>query len=142
MFDAVEQGDTDKIKLAWLDGIPVDIRNDVQQTPLHVAVLTQQIGVIELLLAAQASVTAVDAHGQTPIKLAMQHEYHQIVDLFRSYEQRANGYDLASNHAFLAAKRGDVRTLEKLVTKGLDVNVRDYDDRYVYDERISQFVLP
>lgn len=50
----------------------LDIQNDDQQTPLHLAVLTKQPGVIRRLLICGADASIRDANGNTPLHLACQ----------------------------------------------------------------------
>ncbi|XP_066498585.1 nuclear factor NF-kappa-B p105 subunit [Hoplias malabaricus] len=59
----------------------VNIRNDLYQTPLHLAVVTRQKEAMEALLAAGADVTLVDRHGNTALHLAAQHQSGEMVRL-------------------------------------------------------------
>ena len=60
---------------AW-DNTACNLRNELSQTALHCAARGGQVEAIELLLAAGADVTAVDADGQTPRDVAI-HDGHR-----------------------------------------------------------------
>lgn len=50
----------------------LDIQNDDNQTPLHLAVLTKQPAVVRRLLICGANASVCDANGNTPLHLACQ----------------------------------------------------------------------
>ncbi|XP_017561750.2 nuclear factor NF-kappa-B p105 subunit isoform X1 [Pygocentrus nattereri] len=68
-----------------ISGVPgedaINTRNDLYQTPLHLAVVTQQKEVAEALLAAGADVTLTDRHGNTALHLAAQQKEGEMVRL-------------------------------------------------------------
>lgn len=84
-FQQDEEGDT-KLHIAIIQGfvedvfhlirlVPrpsyLDIRNDMRQTPLHLAVLTGQSRIVRRLVCAGADTRTVDHDGNTPLHLAV-----------------------------------------------------------------------
>ncbi|XP_056626427.1 nuclear factor NF-kappa-B p105 subunit isoform X1 [Triplophysa dalaica] len=57
----------------------LNMRNDLYQTPLHLAVVTQQKEVVEALMAAEADVTLADRNGNTALHLAAQHKEASVL---------------------------------------------------------------
>lgn len=62
----------DLVRLLGLQG-EVNWRNRLYQTPLHLAVLTANTQAVAALLGLGASLSAQDAHGNTPLHSACQH---------------------------------------------------------------------
>ena len=60
------------------------------QTPLHYAAISRDVLSIELLLLHDASVTALDHHGNTPIHLATKHKAPQCLRIMLAYEMQKN----------------------------------------------------
>jgi len=54
-------------------------------TPLHLAAANWEENLVELLLAKGANVNAVDKHGRTPLGLASEKGYKEIVELLRKH---------------------------------------------------------
>ena len=122
----------------------LSIRNRLQQTPLHLAVLTNQERVVRCLLAAGADVTARDRNGNTPLLVSCKTNnieivrallesvpYNETTDLgYRPLYQgslqdlEVKNYDgLTALH--IAASNSVCPVLELLVGKGADVNAID-----------------
>lgn len=64
---------SDLMRLLQLQG-QVNFRNRLFQTPLHIAVLTSQVGATEALLDLGASLSMQDCHGNTPLHTACERE--------------------------------------------------------------------
>uniref|UniRef100_A0A8C5CM22 RHD domain-containing protein n=1 Tax=Gadus morhua TaxID=8049 RepID=A0A8C5CM22_GADMO len=77
-------------------------RNHLYQTPLHLAVITQQKEAIEALLLAGADATLTDRHGNTPLHLASQQGGGAMVATLLRHTEVAELVDL-SNLAGLCA---------------------------------------
>lgn len=58
----------------------LDIQNDHQQTPLHLAVITDQPHLVRALVVSGASLMARDKHGNTPLHLACKLAHAQCVE--------------------------------------------------------------
>jgi ankyrin repeat protein len=70
LFSAVGFGDPEVLKLLAKGGSKLDERDDEQLTALHWAVLANHADAAKTLIAAGASVNAVDKHGYTPLHYA------------------------------------------------------------------------
>nr|XP_044989988.1 B-cell lymphoma 3 protein [Jaculus jaculus] len=74
---AVVQGNlpaVDRLVSLFLHGgRELDVYNNMQQTPLHLAVITTLPSMVQLLVTAGASPMALDRHGQTAAHLACEH---------------------------------------------------------------------
>lgn len=66
------------IKMATLRE-SLSIYNNLQQTPLHLAVLTNQPCLVQLLVAWGAVVDARDRHGNTPLHIACRYVGHVTI---------------------------------------------------------------
>ncbi|EQC26090.1 hypothetical protein SDRG_16042 [Saprolegnia diclina VS20] len=132
VFAAVQAGDTETLKRAWLDGLKVDVADALGRTALHVAVEHEQLDVIELLLSAGAKVDVADAVGRTPMSLAVDANASAIVDVLRQRHQSTSPPLPSGNQmalAFEAIKRGNVAYLMELVPQSVHPDVQDYDAR-------------
>ncbi|XP_046550036.1 nuclear factor NF-kappa-B p105 subunit-like isoform X1 [Haliotis rubra] len=114
----------------------VNAFNLLRQTALHLAVITKQKNVIEILLHAGGDPSLCDRHGNTPAHLAVLSESMDCLhSLVRYIQPTANvnkpfpeldylnyeGYA----PAHLAARRGNVAVLKTLVYGQADMNLQD-----------------
>ncbi|OQR95132.1 hypothetical protein THRCLA_08017 [Thraustotheca clavata] len=135
VFSAVQLGDTETIKRAWLDGMAVDVTNNAGQTALHVAVENEQLDVIELLLSAGAKPDTTDQTGRTPMSIAVDANAANIIDVLRQRTHPPtieHPFQPGDNHmplAFEAIKRSNLDYLVYLVPKYVHPDVQDYDAR-------------
>ncbi|XP_026882856.2 nuclear factor NF-kappa-B p105 subunit isoform X2 [Electrophorus electricus] len=98
----------------------LNMRNDLYQTPLHLAVVTRQKEAAEALLMAEADVTLTDRHGNTALHLAAQQKDGEMVQLLLRHRAAleltamANTAGLCPLHlAVVANSLGSVRALLK-----------------------------
>ncbi|XP_067685913.1 serine/threonine-protein phosphatase 6 regulatory ankyrin repeat subunit B-like [Haliotis asinina] len=122
----------------------LNIPNFLQQTPLHLAVITRQVNIVRRLMTAGARVDVTDIHGNTPLHIACREGYQEIVEcLLRPvyYEETLlNQYEIPyqripqdlekrnyDGHAclHLAAMSSHLKVLELLLSKKANINVRD-----------------
>lgn len=141
-FRAIEAGDTETVKRAWLDGLALDVTDAIGRSALHVAVEHRRMSLIELLLSADVDTAALDARGRTPLSVAVAHESFAIAEMLRGHQKQtlarhttATGNSSSEHHqqlvaqAFRATKRGDVPALRQLVPAHVHPDVQDYDLR-------------
>lgn len=135
-FRAIQEGNTEKVKRSWLDGLGVDVTDEHGRTSLHVAVENAQLSVIELLLSADANTNVVDAHGRSPLSIALEKQHFGIAEMLRAHQKqkmllRANAVEDQRHtaHAFRAAKTGDLQQLQLLVPQRVPPDTQDYDLR-------------
>ncbi|KAM7376663.1 hypothetical protein PAMP_006381 [Pampus punctatissimus] len=110
----------------------LNTQNDQRQTPLHLAVITNQADVCERLMAGGCDPTLVDDGGDTPLHIACRHgnlpcfsvitqncqleHLHSVMAAYNYHGQ--NCLHLASVYGFLSL-------VENLVDLGADINARE-----------------
>ncbi|XP_009870145.1 PREDICTED: nuclear factor NF-kappa-B p100 subunit-like, partial [Apaloderma vittatum] len=106
----------------------INISNNLQQTPLHLAVVTKQPQVVQLLLQARADPTLLDRYGNSPLHLALQAGDEEMLRTLLAHLGSAAPYllRLPNFHGLLpvhlAVKAKSLACLDLLVRKGADVN--------------------
>lgn len=135
-FRAIQEGNTERVKRSWLEGLGVDVTDEHGRTSLHVAVENAQLSVIELLLSADANTNVVDAHGRSPLSIALEKQHFGIAEMLRAHQKqkmilRPNIMEDQRHvaHAFRAAKVGDLEQLQMLVPQRVSPDTQDYDLR-------------
>ncbi|KAG2521545.1 hypothetical protein JM16_006188 [Phytophthora kernoviae] len=136
-FKAVEEGNTENVKRAWLSGMEVNVTDESGRTSLHVAVENGQLGVIELLLSAGVNTNIVDASGRSPISIAIEKQKFAIVEMLRAHQKKklvihkVQSSEDQQNiaRAFRATKHGDLEELKQLVPEMVRPDMEDYDLR-------------
>ncbi len=114
-----------QIKPEWLNQ-----PNSRGRTPLMEAALRGKVENVSLLLAAGATVDALDDEGRTALYIAAAESKYEAVRVLL-----ANGADLkvvaADGYTPLmaAARRGNLETVEYMLTAGAEVNARDPQGR-------------
>jgi ankyrin repeat protein len=83
---AAEEGHTDVAKLLLAYKADVNVRNNIDATPLHFAALRGHKDVAEWLLASRADVNAKESkYGQTPLHLAVTGGQKDVAELLRRH---------------------------------------------------------
>ncbi|KAG6951529.1 hypothetical protein JG688_00013699 [Phytophthora aleatoria] len=136
-FQAVQEGNTEKVKRSWLSGMEVNVTDELGRTSLHVAVENGQLGVIELLLSAGVNTNVVDSEGRSPISIALEKQQFAIAEMLRAHQKKKlvsrqvksseDEHNIAL--AFRATKRGDMEKLKQLVPELVRPDMEDYDLR-------------
>uniref|UniRef100_A0A7N6A2X8 RHD domain-containing protein n=1 Tax=Anabas testudineus TaxID=64144 RepID=A0A7N6A2X8_ANATE len=107
----------------------LNMRNHLYQTPLHLAVITQQEEMVEALLLAGADPTLTDRHGNTVLHLASQQDGGGMVQfLLQHREMRAlldhtNSAGLCAIH--LAVLANQLSSLRELLGAGANVEAQE-----------------
>ena len=91
-----------ELALYFIDMTPhfswLNIPNKLSQTPLHLAVLTKQAGLVRRLVVGGANLEARDKHGNMPIHLACRENLiyciRALLEPVRYEEQKRNNYDI------------------------------------------------
>uniref|UniRef100_A0A8C1WM61 Nuclear factor of kappa light polypeptide gene enhancer in B-cells 1 n=1 Tax=Cyprinus carpio TaxID=7962 RepID=A0A8C1WM61_CYPCA len=101
----------------------LNMRNDLYQTPLHLAVLTQQKEAVEALLEAEVDVTLTDRHGNTALHLAAQQKEDSVLRLLLKHKSVAQLTSLCPLH--LAVQANSLSCVRALLDAGADVEVQE-----------------
>uniref|UniRef100_A0A8C1LZ05 Nuclear factor of kappa light polypeptide gene enhancer in B-cells 1 n=1 Tax=Cyprinus carpio TaxID=7962 RepID=A0A8C1LZ05_CYPCA len=109
----------------------LNMRNDLYQTPLHLAVLTQHKEAVEALLEAEVDVTLTDRHGNTALHLAAQQKEDSVLsikaDLKLSIMLRCVYVRVCSGLCplHLAVQANSLSCVRALLDGGADVDVQE-----------------
>ncbi|XP_059868037.1 nuclear factor NF-kappa-B p105 subunit isoform X3 [Delphinus delphis] len=107
----------------------INMRNDLYQTPLHLAVITRQEAVVEDLLRAGADLTLLDRSGNSALHLAAKGGHDEILSILLKHKKAAqlinhpNGEGLNAIHE--AMMSNSLPCLLLLVGAGADVNAQE-----------------
>ena len=130
LHEACRVGQVATIRQLLDGGVPVDALNALGDTPLHTAIQNEQREAVELLLDRGANIEAV-AKGRTPllraIWIAGSEDLAGLL-LDRGASAHAVDEDDGSTALHLAADRGLLVIMGRLIDMGLSVDVRTNDD--------------
>ncbi|XP_058522971.1 nuclear factor NF-kappa-B p105 subunit isoform X1 [Ochotona princeps] len=107
----------------------INMRNDLYQTPLHLAVITKQEDVVQDLLTAGADMSLLDRLGNSVLHLAAKGGQDQILSVLLKHKKAAllidhpNGEGLNAIH--IAVMSNSLPCLLQLVAAGADVNAQE-----------------
>ncbi|XP_061441528.1 nuclear factor NF-kappa-B p105 subunit isoform X2 [Rhineura floridana] len=107
----------------------LNVRNDLYQTPLHLAVITKQAGVVKDLLRAGADVSLLDRHGNSVLHLAAKQGDEKVLSMLLNHKEAflmrdlPNGEGLTVIH--LAVIANSMSCLRLLIAAGADVNAQE-----------------
>ncbi|KAG7510134.1 NF-kappa-B inhibitor alpha [Solea senegalensis] len=110
----------------------LDRQNDLRQTALHLAVITNQADVCQHLLASGCDPTMVDNRGDTPLHIACRHGNLLCFSVLTQYSRTqhlhtamaAYNYD-GQNCLHLASVHGFLSLVENMVELGADINSKE-----------------
>ncbi|NWI17161.1 NFKB1 factor, partial [Crypturellus soui] len=107
----------------------INMRNDLYQTPLHLAVVTKQAAVVEALLAAGADVSLLDRHGNSVLHLAATEGDDRILSLLLKHKEISPVVDLSNSEGLSAihmvVMANSVSCLRQLIVAGVNVNAQE-----------------
>uniref|UniRef100_A0A673AWK6 RHD domain-containing protein n=1 Tax=Sphaeramia orbicularis TaxID=375764 RepID=A0A673AWK6_9TELE len=107
----------------------LNMRNHLYQTPLHLAVITQQREAVEALLLAGADPTLTDRHGNTALHLASQQEGGGMVQFLLKHKElkglleQTNTAGLCPIHLAILSNR--LSSVRELLECGADVEAQE-----------------
>lgn len=111
-----------------LDDI-INMRNDLYQTPLHLAVITKQEAVVEDLLRAGADPSLLDRLGNSVLHLAAKEGHDQILSILLKHKKAALLIDHPNgegqNAIHIAVMSNSMPCLKQLVAAGADINAQE-----------------
>ncbi|XP_019853663.1 PREDICTED: NF-kappa-B inhibitor cactus-like isoform X2 [Amphimedon queenslandica] len=107
----------------------LDIANNLRQTPLHLAVITAQPMLVNLLVQAGASVNCPDRKGNTCVHLAAQRKNVGILQILSQAENHSPDYNARNfgglTPVHVATKEGSIDVLKFLLQMGANRNMAD-----------------
>nr|WFF64115.1 nuclear factor kappa B [Trachinotus ovatus] len=107
----------------------LNMRNHLYQTPLHLAVITQQRRAVEALLLAGADPTLTDRHGNTVLHLAAQQEGGGMVQFLLQHREMRGLLDLSNTAGLcaihLAVLTNQLSSLRELLEGGANVEAQE-----------------
>nr|WP_253309278.1 ankyrin repeat domain-containing protein [Rickettsia endosymbiont of Ceutorhynchus assimilis] len=128
---AAQNNDKSEIVESFLDSDANNINDRTNNgwTPLHVAVQGNKPSTVKLLLGRGADIEVKDTYGQTPLDLATQKGYTDIVKIL---EQEQLGKEL-----FTAVREYDFSRVEKLISRGANIDNKNKNGKTPLDIAIN-----
>ncbi|XP_057739078.1 protein VAPYRIN-like [Arachis stenosperma] len=112
---AVEERRRDCARLLLANGARTDVRNTREgDTPLHMAASTGDDHMVKLLLQKGANKDVRNLQGKTAYDVAAENGHARLFDALR-----------LGDNLCVAARKGEVRTIQKLLESGASINGRD-----------------
>ncbi|XP_026212134.1 nuclear factor of kappa light polypeptide gene enhancer in B-cells inhibitor, alpha b [Anabas testudineus] len=110
----------------------LNIQNDLRQTPLHLAVITNQAEVCQHLLQSGCDPTLVDNRGDTPLHIACRHGNLLCFSVITQNSQKEHLRTMMAacnynglNCLHLASVHGFLSLVESMVELGADINAKE-----------------
>uniref|UniRef100_A0A8C5SNA6 Nuclear factor kappa B subunit 1 n=1 Tax=Laticauda laticaudata TaxID=8630 RepID=A0A8C5SNA6_LATLA len=107
----------------------LNVRNDLYQTPLHLAVITRQAGIVRALLGAGADMNLLDRHGNSVFHLAAQQGDEMALSMLLQHKEASVMRDLPNGDGLtilhLAVIANSMPCLRLLLAAGVDVNIQE-----------------
>jgi ankyrin repeat protein len=131
---AIECGSDDQVRMLIEQGADVNHCNGSGKSSLHIAALKGNVKATSLLLLAQAVPNLQDSDGNTALHITSSSE---VLDLLLASNVNANPRipnSRGQTPLHLAAKRGDVHVMQRLLEAGVSINVLDDSWRSPFHE--------
>ena len=123
LLRAAQHNDTAVLRRALQASVPVDCRNDRQQTPLLVATMHNSVDAARLLIEVGADVNAQDDRQDRPLLYAGAEGRLEILTLILKARPDFTVYNRFGGTALIpACERGHVETVRRLIAAGVDVD--------------------
>lgn len=126
------EGDQELVHGLVQQGLDINAFNYDTRTAIHLAASEGQAPLVKYLLEARADANVVDRWGGTPLDDALRGGHDVAAQYLKSHRATRGATAVRNDHAGmlrLAGARGDIDWLQGLVEQGVDVNMREYDER-------------
>ena len=149
LHGAVASGNFEEVKRLITEGVDVNVKNETNETPLHIAASRGSKDVAELLIA-KGAIVNVRGNSNTPLHLAARNGRTTLVELLLNKGADINANDnqgytplgraMANKHPKVIALlrehgakeslhdvviAGDIDAVKRFLAEGCDVNARD-----------------
>ncbi|WMV52538.1 hypothetical protein MTR67_045923 [Solanum verrucosum] len=112
---AVEEGRRDCVRVLLANGARADARNEGNcDTPLHIAAGLGDEHMVRVLIQKGAAKNVRNKYGKTAYDVAAEHGHNKLFDALR-----------LGDSLCVAARKGEVRTIQRLLENGASINGRD-----------------
>jgi ankyrin repeat protein len=127
LITAVSQGDVESVKKHLLANISVNSKNALGNSLVHLAVISKDSNMLQLLLEHFAEINTSNEAGMTPFHLAVQEGELAIVKLLIDNKAKTSTINSAGNAAIHTATKSKNIELVKLIISEIptDVNLKD-----------------
>lgn len=123
------------------DGCPVDVQDELGQTPLHYASRKGHRAIGEILIRAEADVNSLTASGFSPLAYAARGSHTKFVALLLENGANVNCITTDGDSCLIfACQNGNVRLARQLLAAGADVNIPGYS-RSALEFAVSSGIL-
>ncbi|CAG5120263.1 unnamed protein product [Candidula unifasciata] len=111
-------------------GCDVNKRSEeLKRSPIHMAVLNNNISCLQLLITAQAKLDSHDVFGNTPCHYAAELGYHNVLDIMIRIGIQVNSRDIAAKTPLMKAVRNNkTEAAIRLIRAHADINVTDVNN--------------
>lgn len=120
-FDAISSGDVSKVESMRDDSIHYYRKNDKGQTALTLAIINQDVAMVEVLTK-RAVINLKNDEGESPLTLAIKNGNIEIINLVVKRAKTALKNDAGETPLYLAIQLDDLYLLKTLISKGANVN--------------------
>ncbi|MGD0276779.1 MAG: SUMF1/EgtB/PvdO family nonheme iron enzyme [Syntrophales bacterium] len=126
LHDAARVGEITRVRQILEQGTDVNIRDQQQNTPLHVAIYHGKIAVAVFLIHKGADINAYNCYHETPLFYAASQGQKEAAELLLQKGADVNARDASQDTPlFYAASKGKTEVVQLLLQKGAEVNAKD-----------------
>jgi len=118
-------GDAEAVKTHLANGADIEMKNDSQETPLHLAAIWGQLEVVQLLIDAGADINARNEWGYTPLDRVSEFNQPELFEYLRNQGAKTHEWFNAGESIYIAAKVGHLEAVKQHITDGVDVDKKD-----------------
>lgn len=126
IFYATRNANITKIRELLTGGVNVNVNDDHEWTPLHVAALKGHVQVAEFLIQRGADVNADDVDGWTPLHIAALKGHNDVIKLLlQNHAEVDAGESEGWTALHIAAKGNHPEVVTTLIDAGADIDAED-----------------